>query len=155
MPEVSGAADQPRGFPSALPPLPAAAGITGWRSWWDTTIGLGLPESTSADGSGVRGPGAMNHARRCGLLWAGYLAYELAVGAALSPMVNAARVLGLLGVLIALTLSLPATLLLAAAGQITYATRHTPGAPPGPVGSQPHVLCSAVGRASGAASVTT
>jgi hypothetical protein len=298
MPEVSGAADQPRGFPPALPPLPplpAAAGITGWRSWWEAAIGLawktwraggvlplawtvltalpaagiiacvavtsenaaghsaltnrtfpwqvllipvvllvpfviaggyvvarawtgaawvtalraaGLPESTSADASGVRGPGVMNYARRCGLLWAAYLAgvavlcvvaaiagdrmtndmlvrttltsvgplgllgplillvpgqlyagrpktagpgpgrraaawrltalviavlaYELAVGAALSPMVNAARVLGLLGVLIAFTLSLPATLLLAAAGQITYATRHTPGAPPDP-----------------------
>jgi hypothetical protein len=56
------------------------------------------------------------------------LAYQIAVGAALSPLVNAARVLGVLGVLIAFILSIPATLLLAAAGHITYAPWRNPPA---------------------------
>jgi hypothetical protein len=301
MSEVSGAADQPlgraRGFPSAPPPLSAAADITGWRSWWGAVTGLArqtwrpggrlllawavLPALPTAgiiavvavafEGAAGRTPllgrtfpwevllipavllvpfviaggylvarawtgaawvtalraaglsddqyGVMSRARRPGLLWMAYLigvavlclvaaivgglmtndmlvrtiltsvgplgllaplillapgqlyadhprtggqaqagqaqaghaqagqapdrrqagrrltglviavlAYQIAVGAALSPLVNAARVLGVLGVLIAFILSIPATLLLAAAGHITYAPRRNPPA---------------------------
>jgi hypothetical protein len=291
MSEVSGAADQPlgraRGFPSAPPPLSAAADITGWRSWWGAVTGLArqtwrpggrlllawavLPALPTAgiiavvavafEGAAGRTPllgrtfpwevllipavllvpfviaggylvarawtgaawvtalraaglsddqyGVMSRARRPGLLWMAYLigvavlclvaaivgglmtndmlvrtiltsvgplgllaplillapgqlyadrprtadhaqagqapdrrqagrrltglviavlAYQIAVGAALSPLVDEARVLGVLGVLIAFILSIPATLLLAAAGHITYAPRRNPPA---------------------------
>jgi hypothetical protein len=52
------------------------------------------------------------------------LACQLGIGVALSPLVDLARVPGTLGILIAFALSIPSTLLLTAAGQVSYATRH-------------------------------
>ena len=72
------------------------------------------------------------------------LACQLAIGVALSPLVDLARLPGVLGVLVAFALSVPCTLLLAAAGQASYAARHAsaPGAlpPPPPVADPPRRL---------------
>jgi hypothetical protein len=67
---------------------------------------------------------------RLGALIAAVLVYQLVVGVALSPLVNMARLPGVLGVLLAFLLSIPSTLLLAAAGQVNYAARYAPDASP-------------------------
>jgi hypothetical protein len=61
---------------------------------------------------------------RLGAVIAGVLAFQLVVGIAASPLVDAGRVAGVLGVLLAFLLSIPSTLLLAAAGHASYAARY-------------------------------
>jgi hypothetical protein len=83
--------------------------------------------AASARPSGQAARGAADRAR-LGAVIVGVLAYQLVVGIAVSPLVDAARAAGVLGVLLAFLLSIPSTLLLAAAGHASYAARHATAA---------------------------
>jgi hypothetical protein len=75
-----------------------------------------------ANGGEAAGP-ARRRARRTGrllLLVVAVLAVQLVIGAALSPLVNTARLPGVAGVITALLLAIPSALVLAAAGQASY-----------------------------------
>jgi hypothetical protein len=104
-----------------------------------TPLILLAPGQLRAGRPGAAGPARNGHARQPGrdrpgwrlsVLVIAVLACQLAIGVGLSPMVNAARLVGVVAVLIGFILSIPAAVLLAAAGQVTFAERYPAGAIP-------------------------